>query len=109
MHSFRHFATVAIVGSASLVFTACASGGAGTAVRGAGAQNNVPGVAQRAIANAIDAASAPFVGSLKTKKYYAQGCHTVKLIKPDDKVGFGSMKDAQDAGFARDLYSTDCQ
>lgn len=109
MHSFRHLATVTVVASASLVFTACASGGAGTAVGAEGAQNNVPGVSQKAIANAIDAANAPFVGSLRTKKYYAQSCHTVKLIKPDDKVGFGSMKDAQDAGFSRDLYSTDCQ
>jgi len=109
MHSFRHLASVAVVVSASLVFTACASGGAGTAVRAEGAQNSVPSVSQRAIANAIDAANAPFVGSLKTKKYYAQSCHTVKLIKPDDKVGFGSMKDAQEAGFSRDQYSTDCQ
>ncbi len=108
MRSLRHLTTVAVVASASFVFTACASGGAGTAVRAEGAQNSVPSASQKAIANAIDAATAPFVGSLRTKKYYAQSCHTVKLIKPEDKVGFGSMKDAQEAGFSRDLYSTDC-
>jgi hypothetical protein len=117
MRSFRHFATAMVVASASFVFTACAtggasggaSGGAGTAVRSEGAQNSVPSASQKAIANAIDAATAPFVGSLKSKKYYPQSCHTVKLIKAEDKVGFVSMKDAQDAGFSRDLYNTDCQ
>jgi len=113
MRSFRHFTTAVVVASASFVFTACAtggaSGGAGTAVRSEGAQNSVPSASQKAIANAIDAATAPFVGSLKSKKYYPQSCHTVKLIKAEDKVGFVSMKDAQDAGFSRDLYSTDCQ
>jgi hypothetical protein len=109
MRTVRHVATLAIVASASLVFTACATGGAGTAARSEGPQNSVPSASQKAIVNAIDAATAPFVGSLKTKKYYPQSCHTVKLIKADDKVGFVSMKDAQDAGFTRDLYSTDCQ
>lgn len=109
MRSFRHFATAVVVASASFVFTACATGGAGTAARSEGAQNSVPSASQKAIANAIDAATAPFVGSLKSKKYYPQSCHTVKLIKAEDKVGFVSMKDAQDAGFSRDLYSTDCQ
>ncbi|WP_411281295.1 hypothetical protein [Gemmatimonas sp.] len=108
MRSLRHLTTMAVVASAAFVFTACASGGAGTAARTERPPNSVPTASQKAIANAIDAASAPFVGSLKTKKYYAQSCHTVKLIKLEDKVGFVSMKDAQDAGFSRDPYSTDC-
>ncbi|QJR34195.1 hypothetical protein [Gemmatimonas groenlandica] len=109
MRSFRHVTTAVVVASASLLFTACASGGAATAARTEGTQNSVPSASQKAIANAIDASTAPFVGSLKTKKFYPQSCHTVKLIKADDKVGFVSMKDAQDAGFTRDAYNTDCQ
>lgn len=109
MRSFRHLATAVVVASATLLFTACASGGASTATRTEGTQNSVPSTSQKAIANAIDASTAPFVGSLKTKKYYPQSCHTVKLIKAEDKVGFVSMKDAQDAGFTRDVYNTDCQ
>lgn len=109
MRSFRHLATAVVVASASLLSTACASGGASTAARSEGTQNSVPSASQKAIATAIDAATAPFVGSLKSKKYYPQSCHTVKLIKAEDKVGFVSMKDAQDAGFARDPYNTDCQ
>ena len=109
MRALYHFATVVVVASASLVFTACASGGAGTAARAEGTRNSVPSTSQKAIANAIDATTSPFVGSLKTKKYYAQNCHTVKLIKAEAKVGFVSMKDAEDAGFSRDPYSTDCQ
>ncbi len=99
---------ISMAAVAAVLFTACASGGASTASSSQGPQNSVPSASQQAIANAIDAASAPFVGSRKTKKYYAQSCHTVKLIKPEDKVGFSSMKDAQDAGFSRDLYNTDC-
>lgn len=94
--------------TAAVLLTACASGQASTAAGSPGVQNSVPSASQQAIASAIDAASAPFVGSRKTKKFYAQSCHTVKLIKPEDKVGFASMKDAQDAGFSKDLYNTDC-
>ncbi len=108
MRAVRRVAIATVVVSASLLFTACASGGPGAAARTEGTQNSVPSASQRAIANAIDAATAPFVGSLKSRKYYAQSCHTVKLIKPEDKIGFVSMKDAQEAGFSRDLYNTDC-
>jgi hypothetical protein len=53
--------------------------------------------------------NAPFVGSTKSKKFYPAACSTVKLIKAADKVGFASVKDAESAGYAKDLYSTDCQ
>ena len=72
-------------------------------------QNAVPSASQTAIANAIAVANAPFVGSVKNKKYYPAACHTVKLIKTADQVGFGSMAEAEQAGFAKDLYSTDCK
>jgi hypothetical protein len=62
-----------------------------------------------AITTAVNAATAPFVGSRKSKKYYPAACHTVKLIAAADQVGFSSQKDAETAGFAKDLYSTDCQ
>lgn len=100
-HSMR-FASLAAV----VLFAACASAKAPSA---GSTQNSVPSASQTAIANAIDLAAAPFVGSIKSKKFYPAACHTVKLIKAGDKVGFGSVKDAQDAGFAKDLYSTDCQ
>ncbi len=61
------------------------------------------------ITTAVNAATAPFVGSRKSKKYYPSACHTVKLIAAADQIGFGSQKDAESAGFAKDLYSTDCQ
>jgi len=74
-----------------------------------GAQNSVPSASQSAIANAIAVANAPWVGSVKSKKFYPAACHTVKLIKPADQVGFASIVDAEKAGFSKDLYSTDCQ
>jgi hypothetical protein len=91
-------ATIAVAG-------ACASARPSST----GTQNAVPSASQAAIANAIAVANAPFVGSLKSKKFYPASCHTVKLIKPADQVGFGSIADAEKAGFAKDLYSTDCQ
>ena len=91
---------------AALVLAACAS--AGTS-RATGAQNAVPSASQAAITNAIDVANAPFVGSLKSKKFYPASCHTVKLIKPAEQVGFGSIADAEKAGFRKDDYSTDCK
>ncbi len=63
----------------------------------------------RVIATAMEAASAPFVGSRKTKHFYPSSCNTVKLIKSTDQVGFASSKDAEAAGFTRDVYSTDCK
>lgn len=89
----------------ALVLAACASAGKPAA----GAQNAVPSAAQTSISNAIDAMNAPFVGSTKSKKFYPAACSTVKLIKPADRVGFATMKDAENAGFNKDLYSTDCR
>lgn len=89
----------------ALVLAACAS----AAKPAAGAQNAVPSAAQTSISNAIDALNAPFVGSAKSKKFYPAACSTVKLIKPAERVGFASMKDAEAAGFAKDAYSTDCR
>lgn len=91
---------------AAVLFAACASGGASAS---AGTQNSVPSASQAAISNAIAVANAPFVGSLKSKKYYPASCHTVKLIKTADQVGFGSQADAEKAGFEKDAYSTDCR
>ncbi len=104
MKSFR----VLSASVALFVLTACASGSASSAKpSGGGASAKVSDAA--AIASAIDAASAPFVGSRNSKRYYPAACHTVKLIKPADQVGFSSQKDAEAAGYAKDLYSTDCQ
>ncbi len=104
MRSLRLFALSVV----ALGVTACASGGASSS------SASVGGSAGRAtdaavIASAIDVANAPFVGSRKSKKYYPSACHTVKLIKTADRVGFGSQKDAETAGFGKDVYSTDCQ
>ncbi len=82
------------------VLSACATGGG----------RSTPATSDaRAIATAMEAASAPFVGSRKTKRFYPSACNTVKLIKPADQVGFASSKDAEAAGFTRDVYSTDCK
>lgn len=93
--------------SAALVFAACASASSGAT---AGTQNAVPAAgAQAAIAGSIDAATAPFVASRRTKKVYPANCATVALIRAPERVGFASIKDAEKAGFSKDLYSTDCQ
>jgi len=86
-----------------LTFGACASGA--TASGGATAKASDATV----ITTAINAATAPFIGSRKSKKFYPASCHTVKLIAAADQVGFASQKDAESAGFVKDLYSTDCQ
>ena len=86
---------------AVIALSACASSGA------SGSSASTASVAPAA--GTADAASAPFVGSRKSKKYYPAACQTVRLIKPEERVGFGSMKDAEAAGFAKDLYSTDCR
>jgi hypothetical protein len=95
-----------LAATAALALAACATG---SKTGPTGAQNAVPSATQTAIANAIDALNAPFVGSTKSKKFYPAACSTVKLIKAADKVGFASVKDAESAGYAKDLYSTDCQ
>lgn len=103
---------VRVVGGAvaAVLVVGCASAKApSSAGAGAGAQNVVPSASQAAIANAIAVANAPWVGSVKSKKFYPASCHTVKLIKPADQVGFASVVDAEKAGFSKDLYSTDCQ
>lgn len=102
-HSFRVFAAA----GAAMLFTACAT--AKSPATAGGTQNAVPSASQKAIANAIAVANAPFVGSLKSKKFYPASCHTVKLIKTNEQVGFGSVAEAEKAGFSKDLYSTDCQ
>jgi hypothetical protein len=93
--------------AAVLLLAACAS--AAKSPAGSSQSEASPSASQVAIANAIEVANAPFVGSLKSKKFYPASCHTVKLIKAAERIGFASIKDAQDAGFAKDLYSTDCQ
>lgn len=98
-------AVLALSVSAVLFLAGCASS------KSAGAVNAVPASAsadQVAIATAIDASTAPFVASRRSKKFYPASCHTVTLIKPADRVGFSSMADAQKAGFSKDVYSTDC-
>lgn len=93
--------------SAALVFAACASASSGA---GAGTQNAVPTAANPVvIAGSVEATTAPFIASRRTKKVYPASCATVALIKAPDRVGFVSIKDAEKAGFSKDLYSTDCQ
>ncbi len=86
---------------AVIALSACASSGTSSGAASPSAASSAAGTA--------DAATAPFVGSRKSKKYYPAACQTVRLIKPEERVGFGSMKDAEAAGFAKDLYSTDCR
>lgn len=96
-----------VVTAAVLGFSACASSAgpaASTTVASPASSSDA-----RAIATAMDAATAPFVASRATKHFYAAACNTVNLIKPADRIGFASMKDAEAAGFSRDLYSTDCR
>jgi hypothetical protein len=94
--------------AAAVLLAACATG-TRTAATVGGTQNAVPSASQTAIANAIDVMNAPFIASKKSKKYYPARCSTVKLINTADQVGFASIKDAETAGFSKDLYSTDCQ
>jgi hypothetical protein len=101
MRGFRGAVAGAAFGA---VVISALAGCAGTAT------SSAAGAAPSAsIAGAIDATGAPFVGSRKSKKYYPTGCQTVSLIKAADRVGFASMQDAEKAGFAKDLYSTDCR
>lgn len=100
MNSIR--LSIAVVATA--VLTACASGGATS-----GTTASVSTSASGPVAGAIDAATAPFVGSKKSKKFYPSSCQTVTLIKTDEKVGFASIRDAEKAGFAKDLFSADCR
>lgn len=102
LRSARVFAAA----TAALLISACVTAKSPATT---GAQNAVPSASQTAIANAIAVLNAPFVGSLKSKKFYPAACNTVKLIKSTDQVGFASIADAQGAGFAKDLYSSDCQ
>jgi len=95
----RRSLLLAAIVPVALTLGACAS----TSTAGSSA------TAQAAVASTMDAATAPFVGSKKSKKYYPASCQTVQLIKVDERVGFGSMKDAEAAGYAKDLYSTDCR
>ncbi|MEQ1693158.1 MAG: hypothetical protein ABMA00_17845 [Gemmatimonas sp.] len=83
---------------------ACASGGASSAT-----STPASSVTSASITGSVDAADAPFVGSTKSRKFYPSGCGMAKLIKPAERVGFASIKDAESAGFARDQFGTDCK
>lgn len=96
---------VSMLAGAAFVLGACASASSSA---GASAATS-PSAANTTVAGSIDAASAPFVGSKKSKRYYPAACQTVQLIKVAERVGFGSMKDAEAAGFTKDVYSTDCR
>lgn len=100
MRAIRFVATAAV----ALILTACASTGAAT-----GGTASASTSAPSPVAGSIDAATAPFVGSVKSKKFYPTACQTVTLIKSADQVGFASIKDAEKAGYAKDLLSTDCR
>lgn len=102
----HRFVRILAASAAALGVVACASAGSSST---SGAQNSVPSASQTAISHAIAVANAPFVGSLKSKKYYPASCHTVKLIKTADQVGFASQADAEKAGFVKDAYSADCR
>ncbi len=41
----------------------------------------------------------PVIGSKSGKKYYFPWCGTVKRIKPENQVKFGSIAEAKNAGF----------
>ncbi len=97
---------IATFTAAAVALGACAS--AGTSA-GNAAGSSSPSAASAAVAGSIDAATAPFVGSKRSKKYYPAACQTVQLIKAAERIGFASMKDAEAAGFAKDVYSTDCR
>lgn len=96
-----------LLAAVAVSISACAS--ARPAAQPAGAQNTVPNASEAALQGAMDVANAPFVASRKSKKYYPASCHTVKLIKPADQVGFASQADAEKAGYRKDEYSTDCR
>ena len=85
---------------------ACAAGGSGSA-GSPPSPSSTPSVAT--LPETVDAADAPFIGSTKSKRFYPSGCSMAKLIKPAERVGFTSIKDAEKAGFARDQYGTDCK
>lgn len=97
---------IAAAAAVSLLISGCATGG--TASRASGAGPAQAGDAA-AVAGAMKAVSSPFVGSTKSKKYYPSACNTVKLIKAAEQIGFSSQKEAEVAGYVKDLYSTDCQ
>lgn len=100
MRSIRAVVTILMVSG----LAACASGGAGSA-----ASTPASSAASASIAGSVEAADAPFVGSTKSKKFYPSTCGMAKLIKPAERVGFASIKDAEKAGFARDQFGTDCK
>ena len=108
MRSTRVLAAALAI-TAATGLAACAS--TGTTAGASGGTNAVPATATTAtlIPGSMDVAKAPFIGSRKTKHYYPTSCQTTQLIKSADKVGFASMKDAEAAGFKKDLYSTDCR
>lgn len=96
---------IATFAAAAVALGACAS----TTSSAGSAATASPAAANTTVSGSIDAATAPFVGSKRSKKYYPAACQTVQLIKAAERVGFASMKDAEAAGFAKDRYSTDCR
>jgi len=105
MSSVRAVVAAVVVAGLTSFASACASGGASAKPAPSAASTS----ASSAIAGAIDAATAPFVASRKSKKFYPSSCQTVKLIKAADQVGFATAADAEKAGFEKDLYSSDCR
>ena len=100
MRSIRAVVTILMVSG----LAACASGGASSA-----ASTPASSATRASITGSVDAADAPFVGSTKSKKFYPSSCGMAKLIKPAERVGFASIRDAEKAGFARDQFGTDCK
>lgn len=96
---------IATFAAAAVALGACVSAGTSSGSSSAA----TPSAANTTIVGSIDASTAPFVGSMRSKKYYPAACQTVRLVKVSERVGFASMKDAEAAGFAKDLYSTDCR
>ncbi|MES2523565.1 MAG: hypothetical protein V4617_12750 [Gemmatimonadota bacterium] len=99
-----------LVAAAALVLLqACASRQAPASTGASSGGASTPGSDQSTITAVMDAQSAPFVASRNSKKFYPASCHTVSLIKPADRIGFRSVAEAEKAGCAKDLYSTDCK
>ena len=51
------------------------------------------------VAPSVEQNDGPVIGSKSGKKYYFPWCGTVKRIKPENQVKFGSISEAKSAGF----------
>jgi hypothetical protein len=90
------------IAAAALLVSGCAStpttGGASappSAASAAASSTDSP-------AGAVPLADAVFIASRKTKRFYSVNCSAVKLIAPEDAIGFASRNAAEKAGFKRD-------